>query len=95
MNLLIISEAVIVALISVGGLFITSFFTYISLRATLKNNLLVLNQKVDEYHKEVNSKMTALLKTTAELATQKGKEQGIEEGKQEQKNQQAENKNSK
>lgn len=80
------SETIILAIISGVITVVLAIFTFISLKIQLKNNIIIaqissrqdinalhINDKVDEYHKEVNGKMTKLLETTEALGKAKGK----------------------
>ena len=48
----------------------------------VKNDVHTVHTKVDEYRKEINGHMTALLETTKDLATAKEKARGEAENKQ-------------
>lgn len=78
---------IVIAIIGLAGAFIASVFAYKSLKASLKNNIdLALiaagqretNRVVEEYHKEVNSKMTLLLETTGKAKKAEGLKEGRE-----------------
>lgn len=87
------TEGIWIALIGVVGLFITAFFTFKSLKATLKNTMDLallqlkkeqeasekrITEKQEVTHKLVNSRMTELLEETRKSSTAEGKAEGTE-----------------
>lgn len=78
---------IVIAIISGVVTIILAAITYFSLRATLRNNKdlaliaagqIKTNETMEKYHKEVNSKMTELLKVTGESEKAKGVKEGKE-----------------
>lgn len=69
------SDTVILAIITSTTTILSVVITgFINSRATRKH-VCDLNNKVDEYHKEVNGKMGVLLETTKALGIKEGKEE--------------------